>query len=106
MDTIQIGVTPQMDGYTFGLMPSARTYVKRLLPHARPVNTIFVAYDTKSDFEWYLGTLEKWILPALLGIGKSADLNYLPVVEFIDTQTGQVLQQITPHDKEVQPLPG
>lgn len=95
-----------MDGVTFGLMPSARAYIRQLLPHARPVNTIFVAYDTKSDFEWYLGTLEKWILPALLGIGESEDLNLIPVVEFVDTQSGKVLQQIIPHDEEVQPLLG
>lgn len=106
MNTIQVGVTPQMDGFTFSLMPSARMHIKRLLPHARPVNTIFVAYDTKSDFELYLSTLEKWILPALLGIGKSEDLSKIPTVEFIDTLTGKVLLQIAPHDKEIQSVPG
>lgn len=103
---IKVGVTKQMDGITFSIMPQARALIKHLVPHARPVNTVFVAYDTKSDFETYLGTLEKWILPALLGIGTSADLNQIALVEFVDTDTGQSIHQIIPHDEEIQPILG
>lgn len=105
-NVIKIGVTKQMDGVTFSIMPQARSLIKHLVPHARPVNTVFVAYDTKSNFEVYLGTLEKWILPALLGIGTSNDLNHIALVEFIDTSTGQSIHQIAPHDEEIQSILG
>ena len=103
---IKVGVTKQMDGITFSIMPAARALIKQLVPHARPVNTVFVAYDTKSNFEAYLGTLEKWILPALLGIGTSGDLSQIALVEFVDTDTDQPIHQIAPYDAEIQSIFG
>lgn len=100
MDTIKIGVSKQMDGLTFSILPSARDLVKHLIPGAYPANNIFVAYDTKSNFDLYYVTLEKWIMPALLGVSTREDLNKIYKIEFVDTQTGQTLHQITPHDQE------
>lgn len=81
-----------MDGYTFSIAPSIRQLIRRWFPNAHPANTIFVAYDTKSDFELYYGKLESYIYPALLGIDNQNDLNNkVDEIQFIDTQTGKVL---------------
>ena len=92
MEAIQINVYKQIDGYNFSIAPSIRQLIKSWLPNAHPANNIFVAYDTKSDFEDYYGKLENYIYPALLGIDNQSDLdNRVDEILFIDTQTGNVL---------------
>ena len=92
MEAIKIGVNKQMDGYTFSIAPSIRQLIKSWFPNSHPANTIFVAYDTKSDFEPYYGKLERYIYPALLGIDNQNDFNKkVDEILFIDTQTGNVL---------------
>ena len=90
-----------MDGYSFSITPSIRETIKRLLPNAYPANIIFVGYDTKSNFEGYVGKLEQYIYPALLGIGSNNDLKQLDEIQFIDTQTGTILHKVTPRDEKV-----
>ena len=68
MDTIEIRVNKQMDGYTFSTLPTVRQLIKSWFPDAHPANNIFVGYDTKSDFELYYRKLESYLYPALLGI--------------------------------------
>ena len=81
-----------MDGYTFSILPSIRQLIKSWSPNFRPANTIFVAYDTKSDFELYYGKLENNIYPALLGIDNQSDLvERINEIQFVDTKTGKVL---------------
>ena len=81
-----------MDGYTFSIAPSIRQLIRSWFPDAHPANNIFVAYDTKSDFELYYGKLETYICPALLGVSNQNDLNKkIDEIQFIDTQTGEVL---------------
>ncbi len=92
MEAIRIDVNKQMDGYTFSIGPSIRQMIKSWFPNAHPANGIFVAYDTKSDFEGYYGKLESYIYPALLGVDNQTDLNKkVNEILFIDTQTGKVL---------------
>jgi hypothetical protein len=74
MEAITINVNKQMDGYTFSIAPSIRQMIKGWFPDAHPANNIFVAYDTKSNFEAYYGTLESHIYPALLGVDSNTDL--------------------------------
>ena len=74
MDVIKINVNRQMDGYTFSITPSIRQMIKSWFPNSHPANNIFVAYDTKSDFEIYYGKLETYIYPALLGIDNQNEL--------------------------------
>ena len=62
----------------------------RLIPHL-----------TKSDFEIYVGTLESYIYPALLGVHNDSDLDKLDEILFIDTQTGNLLHKVTPRDEKV-----
>jgi len=92
MEAIRINVNKQMDGYTFSIAPSIRQLIKSWFPNSHPANNIFVAYDTKSDFELYYGKLERFIYPALLGIDNQSDLNKkVEEILFVDTQTGNVL---------------
>ncbi len=106
MDLIKVLVNKKMDGYTFSILPSVREYVKQLSPDAHPASTIFVAYDAKSDFEFNNGKLEKFILPALLGLQSFEELDRFLPINFVDTFTDKVLYQIMPHDQEVQSVFG
>src|SRR6218665_2975050 len=98
MNAIKINVNKQMDGYSFSITPSIRNFIKKLFPNAHPANNIFVGYDTKSNFEIYIGKLENHIYPALLGVDKKEDLRQFGEIQFIDTQTGSILHTLTPHD--------
>jgi len=92
MEAIKINVSKQMDGYTFSIAPSIRQLIKSWSPNFHPANIIFVAYDTKSDFELYYGKLESNIYPALLGIDNQNDLiERINEIQFVDTQTGKLL---------------
>ena len=101
MNTIRINVNKQMDGYSFSISPSIRDFIKSLFPNAHPANNIFVAYDTKSDFEIYYGKLENQIFPALLGVDNENDLKKFDEIQFVDTQTGNVLHKVTSRDEKV-----
>lgn len=101
MNTIKINVNQQMDGYTFSIGLSMKELIKRWFPNAHPANLIFVAYDIKSDFGAYLDKLESYIYPALLGIDNDNDLNNLGEIQFVDTQTGNILYTIASHEQKV-----
>jgi len=94
MEAIKINVNKQMDGYTFSLAPSLRQLIKSLFPGSHPANNIFVAYDTKSDFEVYGRKLETYIFPALLGVEDQNELNKkIDKILFIDSHTGKILHK-------------
>lgn len=101
MNAIRINVNKQMDGYSFTITPSIRDFIKKLLPNAQPANSIFVGYDIKSGFDTYVAKLESHIYPALLGVYNRKDLNSLDEIQFIDTQTGNILHKVTPRDEKV-----
>jgi len=94
MDTIEIRVSKQMDGYTFSILPNVRKLIKSWFPNAHPANNIFVGYDTNSDFDPYYRKLESYIYPALLGIDDKTALNEkINEILFVDTLTGNVLHE-------------
>ena len=101
MTSLKISVNKQLDGYSFSIAPSIRLFIKQLFPNAHPANNIFVAYDTKSNFDLYYSKLESYIFPALLGIDSNNDLNSIDEIEFIDTHTGNVLHKVIPHDQKI-----
>ena len=41
------------------------------------------------------------IYPALLGVDNENDLNQLDEIQFIDTQTGNVLHKVIPRDEKI-----
>ena len=89
METIKINVNKTMDGLTFSILPSLRDLIRKTVPGAMPVNSIFVSYDVKSNFEAYFGSLQKHILPALLGMDD--EQVKMQNIQFIDTQTKKIL---------------
>ena|SRR5450432_380112 len=101
MNAIKINLNKQMDGYSFSITPSIRDFIKKLFPNAHPANNIFVGYDTKSDFEIYVGKPESHVYPALLGVDNENNLNQFDEIQFIDTQTGNILLKVTPGDEKV-----
>lgn len=101
MNTIRIHVNKQLDGYTFSIAPSIRDQIKVRFPNAHPANSIFVGYDTKSDFEIYIDRLENYIYPALLGLKDETDLQKLDEIVFIEAQTGRILHTLIPRDEKV-----
>jgi len=101
MNAIRINVNKQMDGYSFSITPSIRILIKQLFPDAHPANNIFVSYDTRSNFESFVGRLENYICPALLGVEKRSDLSKLDEIQFVDPITGEVLHKVMPNDEEV-----
>ncbi|KAA0992445.1 hypothetical protein [Dyadobacter aurulentus] len=101
MDAIKIRVNKQMDGYSFSISPSIRDFIRKLFPNAHPANNIFVGYDTQSDFEVYAGKLESHIYPALLGVENKSDLDQFDEIQFVDTQTGNILHKVNPRDKKI-----
>ncbi len=98
MNAIRINVNKQMDGLTFSITPTLRELIKKIFPDSHPANRIFVAYDTKSDFENQYARLETYIYPALLGIDKDDDLKKIDEINFIDTQSGAILHTVNPGD--------
>lgn len=101
MIPIKINVNKQIDGYSFSITPTIRDFIQKLFPDAHPANNIFVGYDTKSDFEIYVDRLESYIYPALLGVDKDSDLLKLDEIQFIDTQTGNIIHKVTPRDEKI-----
>ena len=101
MTKFKISVNKQLDGYSFSISPSIREFIKKLFPNAHPANNIFVAYDTKSDFDVYYGNLENHIFPALFGINNNDDLKKIDEIEFVDSLTGKTLHKVIPHDEKV-----
>ncbi len=101
MNAIRINVNKQMDGYSFSITPSIREAIRMQFPNAHPANSIFVGYDTRSDFESYIGKLEQYIYPALLGMDNDNDLKRLDEVQFVDNQTGTILHKLMLRDEKV-----
>lgn len=89
METIKVNVNKTMDGLTFSLLPSLRDLIRKNVPGAMPVNSIFVSYDVKNNFDAYFDNLQKHILPALLGM--DSEQIKKQNVQFIDTQTKKIL---------------
>lgn len=101
MNAIRINVNKQMDGYSFSLSPSIRDSIRKDFPKAHPANNIFVAYDVKSSFEFFQGKLENYIFPVLLGVDDENELKKIDEIQFIDTQTGNLLHKVTPRDQKI-----
>jgi len=101
MKAIKINVNKQMDGYTFSILPSVRDLIKKSLPGAMPANSISVGYDLKTDFETYIGKLERLVFPALLGVNNDDEIKEFEVIEFIDSKSGKTLKTFHPSVEKI-----
>ena len=87
MKELKINVTENLDGIVFSLPIATRKEIKENFPGAMPVAKIFVAYDTKSDFESYHGKIEKQIFPALTGLDTEKGIQGIKKIIFINADT-------------------
>jgi hypothetical protein len=74
MDTLNINVTKQMDGFIFGLMLSDRRALATIFPDSQPLKCIFVDFGPKGELSQLFVRLEKHILPALIGFDDNGQL--------------------------------
>ena len=68
MDTLNINVTKQMDGFIFGLTLSERRDLVAIFPDLQPLKCIFVGLGAKGELNQLFSRLEKHIVPALIGL--------------------------------------
>lgn len=88
MDALKIEVSKQMDGFVFGLDPLVQRDLMKAFPKLHPLKSIFVSYDTKSDWTNLYARLQKHIFPALIGLDDATDLKgKLHEVNFVEAVT-------------------
>ncbi len=68
MSTIVINIGRQSDGCTYQLNPKSRNEIQKKFPSVRAAPTIFVGYETQSDFENLHGPMWKQIATLLTGL--------------------------------------
>ena len=96
MENLTIYVSQSADGFAFALLPSQRKSLREYFGGvANPAKRIFVDYDLKSGFEKFYIPLEKYILPALLGLENIEDLKKIKTYSFMDPHTRNVIDTIT-----------
>lgn len=96
MENLKIYVSKSVDGYGFSLMPSQIRTIKGVFgDNAHPAKQIMVDYDLKSGFEKFYGKLERFILPALIGLDNEEDLKKLKGINFVDPFTNDIINTLT-----------
>ena len=96
MENLKIYVSQSADGFAFALLPSQRKSLREYFGDvANPAKRILVNYDLKSGFEKFYSPLEKYILPALLGLENIEDLKKIKSYSFIDPHSRNVIDTLT-----------
>ena len=94
MNSIQVDVSTQIGGMTFSLAPSSRKQVKELFPNAFAVNSLFIAYDVKSEFEIHPGELLMHVCPALIGASEEEIFKRVEEIRFVDPVKNKTLETL------------
>jgi len=68
MNSIVINIGRQSDGCTYQIHPRSRADIKKRFPAAHLVPTLFVGYDSQTDFETFHSTMWKQIAMMLTGL--------------------------------------
>ncbi len=96
MENLTIYVSQSNEGFAFVLLPTQRKTLKEYFGEvANPAKRILVNYDFKSGFEKFYMPLEKYILPALLGLENIEDLKKIKTYSFIDSHTKNLIDTFT-----------
>ena len=99
MENLKIYVSKSVDGYGFSLMPSQIRTIKGVFgDNAHPAKQIMVDYDLKSGFEKFYGKLERFILPALIGLENQEDMKKIHAIDFIDPYTDKIIDTFKTND--------
>ena len=93
MESIKIGVNRQMNGYNFSISPSVRQLIKQIFPNAFPAKSLFIGYDSTTEFEKNIDLIEPHIFMALLGVSNEDELASIGAVEFVDSDTGKTMHR-------------
>ena len=94
MEPLIIQIGRQRDGCTYQLHPSSRVQLKKTFPDTRPVPSVFIGYDTQSDFEVLHGPLWKQVATMLTGLSwkRIEDLGGIKIYDPVqETAVEQVL---------------
>jgi hypothetical protein len=94
MEELKIMVNETLDGVVFSLPIATRLNIKESFPQAKPVAKIFVGYDTKADFDFYHGSLERFIFPALIGLDADYGMNKINNIVFVNPVTNEIVYKI------------
>ena len=74
MDTLNINVTKQMNGFIFGLTLSERRALVAIFPDLQPLKCIYVDLGSKGELSQLFARLERHIIPALIGLDDNGQL--------------------------------
>ncbi len=94
MENLTVNVSKQLDGFNFSLSPLTRQNIQNEFPNANPIQSIFVTFDVKADFNLLHGKIEKYIYPALTGI-PDKNLQDVENIQFVDSLTKKELYHIS-----------
>ena len=83
MPQIKIYVNQQLDGCTYRLDPKSRGLLRGRESHTEPVTSVFISYDTKTQFEWTHGSVWRHVAELLTGL-TTEQLEALGPVVFVE----------------------
>lgn len=86
-DPIVITIGRQRDGTTYRLHPSSKARVQAQYPTVHPAPSVFVGYDTQSDFQRIHGPMWKQVAMLLTGLG-AQQMRELGGVRLEDPRSG------------------
>ena len=95
MENLTIYVSQSKDCFAFALLPSQRKVLKSFFGEdAHPAKSILVNYDLRNGLVEFYSPLEKYILPALLGLENIDDLKKIKNYSFVDSHTQNIIDNI------------
>lgn len=92
-NNLEVIVTKDLEGYTFGLTPSGKELIISKFKEARPISSIFLGYDTKQSLEMMHGKITEHIIPALTDL-TTEQLDKLGEIKLIDSQTKREIKSL------------
>ncbi len=78
-------------GVIFSLTLATIRAIKEVFPEAKPVAKIFVRYESNADFNFYHGSIERFVFPALIGMDTEQGLSKIDNIIFMDPITKEVI---------------
>lgn len=95
---IQIQLIQDANGYTFSTSQTIRESIREIFPDATPIRSVSISYEENSDFGHFAANINllKQVLLALLGVSNEDYVTRIDIIQFIDPQTGNIIDEINP----------
>jgi hypothetical protein len=90
MPEIKINVNDQLDCVTYQLDPFSRVWVRNQAKFPKPVDSVYVSYDSGTEPPWKEAAHRQHIAEMLTGLS-AEQLTELGKVTFVDPKTKRVL---------------